>query len=110
MKEIRWIGSSRARLKEFPEDAMDDAGHQLWLIQKGLEPADWKHIPSIGLGAVELRLHSPNEYRVIYVAKFPEAIYILHAFEKKTRKTPDHELVIARVAYAEVEKKRQAIK
>jgi phage-related protein len=107
MKELRWIGSSKQRLKEFPDEAMDEAGHQLRRVQKGLEPSDWKPMPAIGHGVIELRVHFPGEYRVIYVAKFPEAIYVLHAFGKKTQKTPQRDFDTARAAYAEVEKKRQ---
>lgn len=59
---------------------------------------------SVGPGAVEIRIHEPNELRVIYVMKFEHAVYVLHAFEKKTQKTPQKDLNIARAAYAEIKK------
>lgn len=106
MKDIRWIGASKARLKQFPEEAMDDAGHQLRQVQKGLQPADWKPLPIVGSGVLEIRIHQPGEYRVLLIANCPEAIYVLHAFGKKTQKTPQHDIEIARRAYAEVKKNR----
>jgi phage-related protein len=107
LKEIRWIGTSKQRLKAFPDEAMDEAGHQLRQVQKGLTPADWKPMPTIGSGVIELRVHRTGEYRVVYLAKYPEAIYVLHAFSKKTQKTPQREIEIASAAYAEVQQKRQ---
>ncbi len=59
---------------------------------------------SIGTGAVEIRIHKPFEHRVIYVAKFSEAIYVIHAFEKKTQKTSQNDIEIGRAAYAEIKK------
>lgn len=106
MKEIRWIGTSKQRTKAFPDQAMYDAGHQLRQVQRGLEPADWKPLPTIGPGVVEIRVHVAGEYRVIYLAKYPEAIYVLHAFQKKTQKTPQRDIDIARAAYAEIQQKR----
>lgn len=61
-------------------------------------------MPSIGPGAVEIRIHDPHEHRVVYVAKFADAVYVLHAFEKKTQKTAEKDLDIARTAYAELKK------
>lgn len=61
-------------------------------------------MPSIGPGAVEIRIHDPHEHRVVYVAKFADAVYVLHAFEKKTQKTAQKDLDIARTAYAERKK------
>ena len=86
MEEVRnWTG-----------DAQRNAGYQLFKIQSGLEPSDWKSLHSVGSGVQELRIHCGNEYRIIYVAKLAEAVYILHAFEKKTRKTPQVALETAR--------------
>lgn len=63
------------------------AGYQLDKIQVGDEPTDWKPMPTVGPGVRELRIRSGREHRVFYVAKFEEAVYVLHAFEKKSRKT-----------------------
>jgi phage-related protein len=61
-----------------------------------MDPSDWKPLPSIGGGVQEIRIHSDNEYRIIYLARLEEAVYVLHAFEKKTRKTPQTAIEVAR--------------
>ncbi len=104
MKRLDWIRGSYKRLKAFPIEARKKAGHELMRVQEGLEPEDWKPIKVVGQGAMEIRIHVPFEHRVIYVAKFPEAIYVLNAFSKKTQATPLKEIQIARKAYAEVQK------
>lgn len=70
LKKIEWIGKSRKLLKVFLDEARKLVGFQLWLIQRGKYPHDWKSIPSIGPGAIEIRVHRPNEHRLVYVAKF----------------------------------------
>ena len=96
MKPIAWVGDSRERLRAFPTDARRDAGYQLELVQGGSSPKDWKPMPSIGMGVNEIRVRAEGAFRVAYVAKFPEAVYVLHAFEKKSRKTPQGDIVVAR--------------
>ena len=71
------------------------AGFQIWRVQRGLEPNDWKPMPSVGLGVQEIRIRTGAEHRVLYVARFGEAIYVLHAFEKRTRRTPKDALDLA---------------
>lgn len=107
MKEVLFLIGSKRRLKNFPIEARVDAGHQLWLVQQGRDPDDWRPMQSIGAGAREIRIHKPHEHRVIYVAQFEEGIYVLHAFEKKTGQTPQHDIEIARGAYAEIKSQRQ---
>ena len=75
------------------------AGFQLRQVQQGLNPADFKSMPSIGSGAYEIRVHSVVEHRVCYVAKFAEAVYVLHAFPKRTRKTSQHDIDLAKQRY-----------
>ena len=82
MKRITWLGDSLSRVREFSPDARREAGYQLERVQAGIEPADWKSMPSVGLGVTELRVHVDGAFRVIYTAKFAEAVYVLHAFEK----------------------------
>ncbi len=98
------MGTSYKRLLEFPTATIRQIGYQLGKVQRGDEPADWKPMSSIGPGAVEIRIHDPHEHRVIYVAKFEDAVYVLHAFEKKTQKTAEKDLNIARTAYAELKR------
>lgn len=107
MKKLIFLRGSYRRLKGFPAEARRESGHQLWLVQKGKDPDDWRPIKTIGTGVREIRIHQPHEHRVIYVAQFPEAIFVLHAFEKKTQQTPKSDIDIARAAYAEIESKRK---
>ena len=101
-KDLYWVGRSLEDLRAFPEQARREAGHALHLVQLGLEPADWRPMPSVGAGVVELRVHSEAEHRVFYVAKFAEAIYVLHAFEKKTRKTAQSDIELGRDRLKEI--------
>lgn len=98
-KAILWLGSSRSAVQAFPLDARRLAGFQLRLVQQGLEPLDWKPMLTIGPGVREIRIHTTAEHRVCYVAKFGEAIYVLHAFEKRTRTTSQHDVELARQRY-----------
>jgi phage-related protein len=98
-KTILWLGSSRSDVQAFPPDARRLAGFQLRQVQQGAEPSDWKPMPSIGPGVSEIRIHTEVEHRVCYVAKFAEAIYVLHAFKKRTRKTSQHDMELARQRY-----------
>ncbi|MBI4000576.1 MAG: type II toxin-antitoxin system RelE/ParE family toxin [Nitrospira defluvii] len=106
-KTILWLGSSRNDMQAFPQDARRFAGFQLRLVQQGLEPLDWKPMPSIGLGVREIRIHTAVEHRVCYVAKFAEAIYVLHAFEKRTRKTLQRDVELARQRYQDLVVRRE---
>jgi phage-related protein len=96
MKPVDWLGDSLARLREFPRQAMREAGHQLELVQDGREPKDWKPMSTIGTGVNELRIRAGGAFRVIYVARFAEAVYVLHAFEKKSRRTAPLDIELAR--------------
>ena len=95
-KPVVWLGDSRATIRAFSEDVRAVAGFQLWRVQRGLEPNDWKPMPSVGLGVQEIRIRTEVEHRVLYVAKFAEAVYVLHAFEKRTRRTPTEALDLAK--------------
>ncbi len=109
MKKLVFIGGSHNQLKDFPDLARRESGHQLWLIQNGQEPDDWRPMQRIGAGAREIRIHNPHEHRVILVAQFPEAIFVLHAFEKKTQRTAQNHVNIARLAYAKIEATRKEL-
>src|SRR5688572_30957837 len=95
-KPVVWLGDSRETTRAFPENVRQVAGFQLWRVQRGLEPNDWKPMPSVGVGVREIRIHTDIEHRVLCVAKFAEAVYVLHAFEKRTRRTPQKDLDLAR--------------
>ena len=94
-KPVAWLGTALADLRAFPADARRDAGFELRRVQQGLDPDDWKPMSSIGSGVREIRIHTGVEHRVLYIATFAEAVYVLHAFEKRTRKTPKHDRQLA---------------
>lgn len=102
MKDLQFTGTSLDDLKAFPAEARRDAGFQLHYVQKGLAPVDWKPMKTVGPGAMEIRIHREGEWRIIYVARFSHHIYVLHAFGKKSQKTRQSDLAIARQRYREV--------
>jgi len=106
-KRLLWSGSSKPDLKRFPAEARRVAGYQLWLVQQGRVPDDWKPLQSVGIGAKEIRVHTGREHRVIYIASFAEGVYVLHAFEKNTRRTARRDLELARTRLREVVNRRR---
>lgn len=97
MKGIVWQGSSFNDLRDFPADARRAAGYQLDKVQRGLEPDDWKPMPTVGTGVREIRLHEADgAFRVIYVATIGDSIHVLHAFQKKTQQTRQRDIKLAR--------------
>ncbi|MCC8994899.1 MAG: type II toxin-antitoxin system RelE/ParE family toxin [Candidatus Contendobacter sp.] len=99
MKSLIFVGSSLDDLRDFPPEARRVVGHELNLVQHDLEPSDWKPMPDVGLGVREVRVHVLGEWRVLYVAKFAEAVYVLHAFQKKRRQTARSDLELAARRY-----------
>ena len=98
-KPVTWLGDSLEAIRTFPAFARIRIGRQIARVQDGLEPHDWKPMPSVGLGVSELRVRAERAYRVIYVAKFAEGIYIVHAFEKKAQRTPKPDIELARTRF-----------
>ena len=90
------MGNSLADIKDFPAAAKREVGYQLDRVQKGLDPIDYKPMPSIGLGVKEIRIHENGEFRVLYVLAVKNKVNVLHAFRKKTQKTPKREIETAR--------------
>jgi phage-related protein len=107
MKPLRWVGSALVDLRGFPADARRLGGHSLHLVQLGLEAKDWKPMPGVGPGAYEIRIQTEREHRIFYVAKFEEAVYALHCFEKKTRHTPIRDLEVGRERYRTLLRERR---
>ena len=105
MKRLSFIGSSIDDLSDFPADARRATGYELWQVQRGLMPSDFKPLLAVGPGAYEIRIHVLGEWRVIYVAKFAHTVYVLHAFQKKTRKTRQEEIDLARQRYADIKER-----
>lgn len=100
MKRVRFVESAKDDLSAFPKAARNRAGHELFMVQIGREPDDWKPMASVGPGTCEIRVRDPaGAFRVIYVATFKDAVYVLHAFQKKSRKTSNSDLKLARRRY-----------
>lgn len=100
MKAVYFVGTARRDLAEFPETARRRAGHELFMVQVGRKPSDFKPMPGVGPGACEIRVQDDaGAFRVIYVAKFKHAVYVLHAFQKKTQKTAQADIELAARRY-----------
>lgn len=110
-KPIDWRGSSLDDLRDFPDEARKQAGYQLRKLQRGEQPDDWRPMSAVGPGVNEIRIDCADGwFRVIYVAKFEEAIYVLHGFQKDSRKTARHDIEVASVRYRALVAERKALK
>jgi phage-related protein len=106
LKPIEFLGDSLRRLRDFPADARQDAGYQLDCVQRGLPPDDFKPMPTIGKGVEEIRIRDDSgAYRVIYTARLADAVYVLHAFQKKTQATSKRDLELARQRFTLLHRK-----
>jgi len=110
MKPIKWLGNTNQIIKHYPANARREIGYNLDKVQRGLDPFDWKPMNSVGQGVKEIRVHEENEYRVLYVAKFQEMVYVLHSFVKKTKVTAQKDKALGKQRYLEVLKMRRALK
>ena len=103
MKEVVFAGSSLNEIRAFPLDARQDAGFQIDKVQRGETPDNWKPIKSIGKGVREIRIkEASGQYRVIYLVNLEDAVYVLHAFQKKSRKTRKSDIDLARKRLNEI--------
>lgn len=102
MKTLRFVGSSLRDLRDFPDGVRREAGFELDAIQRGLMPSDFKPMFGIGAGVYEIRIHVQGEWRVIFVAKRSDAVYVLHAFEKKSQKTRREDVELAAQRYQQI--------
>ena len=104
-KPVKFQGSALDDLREFPASVRREAGHQLDQVQHGREPDDWKPMPTVGQGVREIRIwDASGGFRVIYVAKFADAIYVLHCFQKKAQRTSKADLDLATKRYRDLVK------
>ena len=108
LKPLKWLGDSLDRLQAAPANIRSDAGYQLELVQRGETPADFKPMPDVGSGVMEIRLHGDNEYRVFYVARFEESVYVLHCFVKKSQSTRKADLDLGRQRYSALLDRRKS--
>lgn len=105
-KSAVFLGDTRKQVREFPDDAKAVAGRELYRVQCGEDPSIWKPMPTIGAGVREIRIQESGQFRIIYVAKFAEAVYVLHAFQKKTQQTAQREIELARRRFNALVKER----
>jgi len=105
MKALMFRGSALDDLRDFPISARREAGYQLDRVQNEQTPTDWKPMATVGKGVQEIRIRDEaGAFRVIYVAKFADAVYVLHCFQKKTQKTGKSDLDLAAKRYADLVK------
>jgi phage-related protein len=104
-KPLHFLGTSYNDLKAFPDEARRDAGFNLDFVQRGLDPENWKPMKTVGVGVNEIRVRdATGAYRVIYLATRPEAVYVLHCFQKKTEKTSQHDIDLAKRRFKAIPK------
>ena len=102
-KPVEFLGGALDDLRAFPLAAKREAGHQIDQVQRGFDPDDWKPMNTIGPGVREIRIRDASgAFRVIYIAKFADAIYVMHCFQKKTEKTSKVDLDLATKHYREL--------
>ncbi|CDX60981.1 conserved hypothetical protein [Mesorhizobium plurifarium] len=102
---LEFRGSALTDLRAFPNSARREAGYQLDKVQNEQLPTDWKPMTTVGKGVLEIRIRDETgAFRVIYTAKFADAIYVLHCFQKKTQKTSKTDLDLAAKRYGDLMK------
>jgi phage-related protein len=101
-KPLKFVGSSLDDLRNFPDEARRGAGFELRAVQNGLEPSDWRPMRAVGPGVQEIRIHVLGEWRIMCVAQRQDAVYVLHAFQKKSQKTSRQDIELARRRYQQI--------
>jgi phage-related protein len=101
MKPIVFLGSSLESIRGFPAGVKREAGYELDMVQRGDAPKDWKAMPSIGTGVREIRIRIRGAWRVVYIANRDDAVYVLHAFQKKTQRTSKQDIAAIKSALKE---------
>ena len=102
-KAVEFRGSALDDLRAFPLSVRREAGHQLDQVQNGQEPDDWKPMNTVGQGVKEIRIRdAAGAFRIVYVAKLADAVYVLHCFQKKTEKTSKTDLDLATKRYRDL--------
>lgn len=99
MKALRWVGSSQDDVSSFTAEVRRAIGFELFAVQRGLRPSDFKPMPQVGRGAYGIRVHVQGEWRLVYVARLADVVLVLHAFQKKTQKTSKGDIDLAAARY-----------
>lgn len=109
LKPATFRGTSLEDLRAFPASARREAGYQIDKVQNGEPPTDWKPMAAVGQGVQEIRIRDEaGAFRVIYVAKFADAVYVLHCFQKKMQATSKADLDLAERRYRDLVKELKA--
>ena len=105
MKPVEFVGTALDDLRTFPEAARREAGYQIDEVQHGQTPDDWKPMSSVGAGVKEIRIREESgAFRVIYIAKLSDAVYVLHCFQKKSEQTNESDIRLVRKRLKELKK------
>lgn len=108
-KPLRFVASTRKDLRGFPEDVRREIGHDFTLVERGEQPRDFKYMKAVGKGVYEIRVRGEDgQYRAFYIARFPEAVYALHVFQKKTQQTPQRDIEKGKRRLARVKRWRRS--
>lgn len=108
-KPVAFLGDSLEALRAFPDGARQDAGFQLDKVQRGEEPSDWKPMATIGAGVKEIRIRdAAGAFRVIYLARLADAVYVLHCFQKKGQQTSQADIELARKRLKDLVKEQRS--
>ena len=102
MKRIRWLGDTLNVVRALPAEVRNRIGTELRYVQQGDMPSDWKPMVTVEAGVQEIRIKVGNQYRVFYVVKFAESVYVLHVFYKKTRRTARQDLELGAKRYRDL--------
>ena len=103
LEPVKWMGDSRQVLSDFPDGAKERMGHEIMRVQNGDTPIHWSPMASVGRGVKEIKVaYDKNAYRAVYLVKRSDAIYILHSFQKKTRRTSTGDINIAKARLKEI--------
>jgi phage-related protein len=103
VKSLLFLGDSVERIREFPDAACSETGYQLYNVQRGLQPDNFKPMPSIGKGVEEIRIRDEaGAFRIIYTARFATAVYVLHAFQKKSMATSKQDIELAKTRFKQL--------
>lgn len=110
-REVFFFKAAQKAIQGFPEGARKTLAFELELLIEGEDPTDFAPMPAVGKGVYEVRVWDDKRtFRAFYVTKYEEAVYVLHAFEKKTQKTPKKEIDIAKKRYRELPVQRKQAK
>ncbi len=107
LQPLPWLENSQRAVRAFAPNARHDAGYELYRVQLGDEPSDWRPFGEVGAGVREIRVHADGEHRVLYLATLPEAVYVLHAFAKKTQRTRKLDIELARARLTDLLRQRK---